>query len=148
MLLVKTMAVALNPVDAKMTGQMAFEGATAGGDVAGVVIGVGSKVPEARFKVGDRVCGPIPSMNPCLPRLGAFAMYTCTIADCTLKLPDDMSFEQGATLGVAVATIGYALFRSLHIPGHPDRPAKRPGYVLVYGGSSAMGTMALQIIRR
>ncbi|KAI9147224.1 Trans-enoyl reductase FSL5 [Paramyrothecium foliicola] len=148
MLLIKTVAVALNPVDVKMTGPMAFEGATAGGDVAGIVLAVGSKVKGGEFKVGDRVCAPIPSMNPLMPRIGAFAEYTCTIADCTLRIPDSMTFENAATLGVAVATIGYSLFHSLGIPGHPDKKAKEGQYVLVYGGSTAMGTMALQIIRR
>ncbi|RYP38690.1 hypothetical protein DL768_010761 [Monosporascus sp. mg162] len=147
-LLVRTMAVALNPVDVKLTGPMATEGAVAGGDCAGIVVAIGSGVRAGRFEIGDRVCAPIASLNPLNPRVGAFAEYTATIADCTLKIPDGMAFEAAATLGISIATIGYALFRSLNIPGHPDEPATKPTYVLVYGGSTATGTMAMQVIRR
>jgi NADPH:quinone reductase-like Zn-dependent oxidoreductase len=147
-LLVKTVAVALNPVDVKLTGPMATEGAVAGGDCAGIIVAIGSGVQTGRFKIGDRVCAPIASLNPSSPRVGAFAEYTTTIADCTLKIPDDITFEAAASLGISIATVGYALFRSLNVPGHPDQPAAEATYVLVCGGSTATGTMAIQMIRR
>lgn len=60
MVLVKTKAVALNPVDIKMSGPLASPGAVAGHDYAGVVVAVGSKVwTAAKVKVGDRVCGAV-----------------------------------------------------------------------------------------
>ncbi|KAK3296556.1 chaperonin 10-like protein [Chaetomium fimeti] len=148
MLLVKTVAVAVNPVDVKLTGTMATEGAIAGSDCSGVVVAVGSAVPPGKFNVGDRVCAAITSMNPETPRIGAFAEYVGATADCTLRLPDGISFESGATLGIGVATIGYALFRSLRVPGHPDSPATTPHYVLVCGGSTASGTLAIQLLRK
>ncbi|KAJ5827803.1 Alcohol dehydrogenase superfamily zinc-type [Penicillium robsamsonii] len=148
MLIVKTVVVAVNPCDMKMTGPMASEGAISGGDCAGIVIAIGSEVPEGRFAVGDRVCVAVQSMNPLLPRVGAFAQYVGATADFTLKIPDDMTFEEASTLGISTATIGYALFKSLNIPGHPDKPAAKPAYVLVYGGSTATGTIAIQLIRR
>lgn len=147
-LLVKTVAAALNPVDVKLTGPMATEGAVAGGDSAGIVIAIGSAVQIGRFKIGDRVCAPIASMNPLAPQVGAFAEYTTTIADCTLRIPDDMAFESAASLGISIATVGYALFRSLKIPGHPECPTDQATYVLVCGGSTATGTMAIQMIRK
>jgi NADPH:quinone reductase-like Zn-dependent oxidoreductase len=148
MLLVKTVAVALNPVDEKLTGAMASEGAIAGGDCAGVVIAIGSGIPPGRFTVGDHVCAAVQSMNPLLPHVRAFAEYVGATADFTLKIPDGISFESAATLGIGVATIGYALFQSLKIPGHPEQPALKSAYVLVYGGSTASGTIAIQLIRR
>jgi NADPH:quinone reductase-like Zn-dependent oxidoreductase len=147
MLLVKTQAVAINPADVKLTGNMAAEGATAGNDCAGVVVAVGSDV-QARFAVGDRICAAMVPMNPLAPRAGAFAQYAAVTADFALKVPDGLPIHQAAALGIGVATIGYALYRSLRIPGHPDRPAKKPVLVLVYGGSTASGTMAIQLIRR
>ncbi|KAL1970223.1 hypothetical protein VTN77DRAFT_5383 [Rasamsonia byssochlamydoides] len=146
MILVKTVAVALNPVDTKVVGKMATKGAIAGGDFAGIVVALGSGA--SRFAIEDRVCGAVQSMNPLLPRVGAFAEYVAATADFTLKIPDNMSFESAATLGIGVATIGYALFRSLKIPGDPEQPASKPNYVLVYGGSTASGTMAIQLVRR
>lgn len=148
MLLVKMVAVAVNPCDMKMTGPMASEGAISGGDGAGIVLAIGSEVPEGRFAVGDRVCVAVQSMNPLLPRVGAFAQYVGATADFTLKIPEGMTFEEAATIGISTATIGYALFKSLDIPGHPDKPAAKPAYVLVYGGSTATGTIAIQLIRR
>ncbi|KAK0732952.1 chaperonin 10-like protein [Lasiosphaeria miniovina] len=149
MLLVKTVAVALNPSDAKFTGAMAAEGATAGSDCAGIVVGIGSAVKSAgRFSIGDRVCAPLAPMDPLAPRSGAFANYAAVAADLALKVPGDMPLESAAGLGTSLTTIGCALFRSLSIPGHPDRLSTKPAVVLVYGGSSATGTMAIQLIRR
>ncbi|KAI0867313.1 GroES-like protein [Hypoxylon argillaceum] len=148
MLLIKTAAVALNPVDTKFTGPLASEGAIAGGDCAGVVVAIGSGVPKGRFSIGDRVCAAVSFMDPLSPQIGAFAEYVGATADFTLKLPDGMPFEVGATLGISLATVGYALFRSLQIPGHSEKPAVQPAYVLIYGGSSATGTMAIQLVKR
>ncbi|KAK4222299.1 chaperonin 10-like protein [Podospora fimiseda] len=148
MLLIQTVAVALNPVDIKLTGPMATEGAIAGSDCAGKVVAVGSAVPQGRFAVGDRVCAAITPMNPLTPTVGAFAQYVGATADCTLKIPDSMPFHSVATMGIGVATIGYALFGSLKIPGHPDSPATSPQYVFIYGGSTASGTLAIQLVLR
>jgi NADPH:quinone reductase-like Zn-dependent oxidoreductase len=148
MLLVRTVAVTVNPVDVKLTGPMATEGAVAGSDCSGVVVAIGSAVPPGRFTVGDRVCAAITPMNPASPRVGAFAEYVGTTADCTLRIPDGIAFESAATLGIGVATIGYALLQSLKMPGHPDCPATTPQYVLVYGGSTASGTLAIQLVRQ
>lgn len=148
MLLLRNVAVAVNPVDVKLTGPMAFDGATAGSDCAGIVVAVGRDVPAHRFARGDRVCAPLPAMNPLAPRIGAFAEYVGVWSDFSLKVPDDMSLESAAALGISTVTAGYALFHSLNIPGHPDRPAAKPAVVLVYGGSTASGTMAIQLIRK
>ncbi|RYC65196.1 hypothetical protein CHU98_g1021 [Xylaria longipes] len=149
LMLIRTAAVAVNPADVKMTGPMAAAGCTAGGDCAGIVLAIGSDVPSGRFAVGDRVCAPNLFMNPVTPRDGAFQEFVGVMADFTLKVPDAMSIEEAATLGAGLATVGYALFRSLDIPGRPEQPAEKPGvFVLVYGGSSATGTLAIQLIRR
>ncbi|GAW16228.1 hypothetical protein ANO14919_056510 [Xylariales sp. No.14919] len=148
-MLIRTVAVAVNPADVKMTGSMAVAGCTAGCDCAGIVLAIGSDVPVGRFAVGDRVCAPNLFMNPVSPREGAFQEFVAVVADFTLKVPDAMSLEEAASLGTGLITVGYALFRSLGIPGHPEKPAENPGtFVLVYGGSSATGTLAIQLIRR
>ncbi|KAK2612311.1 hypothetical protein QQS21_001737 [Conoideocrella luteorostrata] len=150
-ILVRAVVVAINPSDAKMTGPMASEGCTAGGDTAGIMVAIGPGVAARRFAIGDRVCGPNIFMNPSDPRDGAFQHYVGLTADFTLRIPDNMRFEEASTLGIGLITMGYALFRSLDIPGHPERPAQKQAageYVLVYGGSSASGTMAIQLIRR
>ncbi|KAK6065743.1 hypothetical protein SCUP234_12418 [Seiridium cupressi] len=145
--LIRTAAVAVNPSDVKLTGSMGAPSATAGSDCAGIVVAVGDTASGA-FQIGDRVCAPAVPMDPLSPRSGAFAQYVPVTADLALKVPENMTLEHAASLGTGLATIGYALFRCLRIPGHPDRVATKPAVVLVWGGSSATGTMAIQLIRR
>ncbi|KAL9571859.1 hypothetical protein ACKAV7_004005 [Fusarium commune] len=44
-------------------------------------------------------------------------------------------------------TTGLALFKSLDLPGNPLEPTTEPIPVLVYGGSSATGTAAVQLVK-
>ena len=59
------------------------------------------------------------------------------------KIPDSMSFEDTATLGVGVTTVGQALYMTLGLP-LPTEPATTPILILIYGGSTATGTLAIQ----
>lgn len=63
-----------------------------------------------------------------------------------MKIPDGMTFEEAATLGTGIGTMGLALYHNLQVPGYPDRPAEVKKTVLVYGGSTASGTLALQLL--
>ena len=54
-----------------------------------------------------------------------------------------MSFEEAATLGVGVTTVGQALYQSLGLP-YPTEPTKEKVHLLIYGGSTATGTLAIQ----
>ena len=65
-----------------------------------------------------------------------------------MHIPNTLGFCEATTLGLASCTIGLALYRTGDLPA-PDRPSDfmdRPT-VLVYGGSSATGAMALQLLR-
>lgn len=55
-ILIKTTAVALNPVDTKLVGAFVTPGCVFGFDCAGIVVAIGSNV-QKDLKVGDRVCG-------------------------------------------------------------------------------------------
>lgn len=60
MVMVKTAAVALNPVDTKMQGRNATPGAVAGHDFAGTVVAIGRDAwTAAPIAVGDRVSGAV-----------------------------------------------------------------------------------------
>jgi NADPH:quinone reductase-like Zn-dependent oxidoreductase len=148
MILVKIMAVGVNPVDVKLTGRMASVGAVSGCDFSGIIVAIGSDVTETRFSPGDRVAGVVPGMNSHFPENGAFAEYVCAYVDFTWLLPSSMSFKAGATLGTSSLITGYALFRSLRLSGHPEAPTTNLEYVLVYGGSAASGTMMIQMLRK
>lgn len=63
-----------------------------------------------------------------------------------MKIPSYMSFEAAASLGSGLGTIGLALFESLKVPETPKRPSEKQVDVLVYGTSTATGTLAIQLL--
>ncbi|KAL9095163.1 MAG: hypothetical protein Q9165_002419 [Trypethelium subeluteriae] len=144
--IVRTASVALNPADAKMVDYSPAPGAIAGYDFAGEVVAIGSAVTRP-LTIGDRVCGVVHGMNSLCLGEGAFAQYVGATEHLVLKIPHDMSFDAAATLGTSLVTAGLALFQSMKIPANPERPAEKPFFVLVYGASTATGTMALQLLR-
>ena len=147
LLLIKTKAVSVNPVDTKMQGAYVTDGAIAGFDFAGVVEEAGPDATKCGFKVGDRVCSALLGMNPSEPSIGAFSEYTAAMEWLLLQIPPSLSFEEGACLGISFMTTGLALFKSLGLPGHPLEPTTKPQPVLVFGGSSATGTAAIQLVK-
>lgn len=131
-----------------------------GCDFSGVVVDVGSAVAET-MKPGTRVCGGVfPYGNGDDSeglRSGAFSQWLVTDARLLLRLPDSWNDTEGAALGgVGWGTVGLALSDpdALGLEGVPSRPvrvgdekteAREP--VLVYGGATATGTMACQLLK-
>ncbi len=145
--IIKTAAVALNPADTKMVGDFVVPGAIFGFDCAGTIVAVGSAVKKD-LVVGDRVCGSADGMSRLRPLGGGFAQYASLPGDMALKIPDNVTFEAAAAYGTALASAGMALFYSLKIPAKLlEEPAKVPFPVLVYGGSTSTGTMAIQLLK-
>ncbi|KAK4507637.1 hypothetical protein PRZ48_001372 [Zasmidium cellare] len=140
--LCKVKCVALNPTDwkhiARGTGK---PGVTVGVDFSGVIEEIGPKVTKA-WKKGDRVCGFVHGSNQTQPEDGTFAEYCVMKGDLGLKIPDAMSDEDAATLGVGVITVGQSMYQNLGLP-EPGN-GKDNGFFLVYGGSTASGTLAVQ----
>jgi NADPH:quinone reductase-like Zn-dependent oxidoreductase len=98
------------------------------------------------LKIGDHIAGFSHACNSLAPEDGAFGDYALVKGDVAIKLPVSLSFEEGATLGVAVATIGLALYQKFGL-ALPDRPTEEPEWVFVHGGSTAMGTFAIQLAK-
>jgi len=143
--LVKTVAVALNPTDWKHIHNYATPGATVGCDYAGIVEDVGAEVTTP-WKKGDRIAGFTHGGNAVQPEDGAFGEYLVAKGDIQMKVPDGVSFEEAATLGVGITTVGQGLYQSMELP-LPDSPAKEPFPVLIYGGSTATGALAIQFAK-
>ena len=141
-ILIKTKFVALNPTDWKHLDFLSQKGALLGCDYAGIVEEVGSQVTKP-FKKGDRICGFCHGGNQVNQEDGSFAEYITAKGDVQIKIPDNMSFEEASTLGVGVTTCGQALYQSLQLP-LPTKPATEKTYVLIYGGSTATGALAIQ----
>ncbi|KAF2428041.1 putative zinc-binding oxidoreductase ToxD [Tothia fuscella] len=140
-ILVKTVAIALNPTDWKSI-KISDRNITIGCDYAGIVQEVGDKVTKP-FKKGDRVAGFVLGANASQFEDGADAEYLVAKADLQIKIPDYMSFEEAATFGVGITTIGQGLYREFNLPW-PDEPSKDKFPILIYGGSTATGALAIQ----
>lgn len=98
---------------------------------AGVVEQVGDGYDT--FKVGDRIFGSV-GMN-----LGTYAEYKCIREkDCVAKIPDSLNFIEAASIPFGVLT-------AMHILKFFDNKAGQT--VLIYGGSSAVGSALLQILK-
>lgn len=155
--LVRTVAVALNPCDWKMPDNFPSPGAVDGSDFAGTIVALGSDIQKAassstrhRFALGDRVCGAAHGSNPADRANGAFADYVAATADILMKVPEGVTFEQAAAVGgTGIATLGLVLHEHLRVNFSPRAPAAEIETfpVLVYGGGTATGTMAIQLLK-
>ena len=99
-----------------------------GRDVAGQVEAVGRNVTQ--FKPGDAVFGAC---------RGALAEYACARESALVAKPNDMTFEQAASVPVAGLTA---------LQGLRDKGQIRPGHkVLINGAAGGVGTFAVQIAK-
>ncbi|KAM5440983.1 putative secondary metabolism biosynthetic enzyme [Microsporum ferrugineum] len=180
-ILVRVRCVGINPVDVKILDMSPVVGATAGCEFAGDVAKIGPLVKNNRLKVGTPVFGCVLGNNVDRPSNGAFAEYVAATGDLVFVLPSHLSYQQGATLGAALPTVGMALYHALRLPlpyfnkaggacemseaaavtpvimspkpmqggrPSPEKSKVAPKYVLVYGGSTVCGAIALQMIRK
>lgn len=143
--LVKTVAVALNPTDWKHIDKMATPGTVSGCDYSGIVEDVGKAVRK-NLKKGDQICGFSHGAHTLEPEDGAFAEYIIAKGDLQIPIPKHLSFEEAATLGVAIYTVGQGMYQSLKLP-LPSEPAPEPFPLFIYGGSTATGTIAIQFAK-
>lgn len=147
--LIKTVAVALNPTDWKhIAGGLAADGGLSGCDYSGIVEEVGSSVTKL-WKIGDRICGVTHGGNINQPEDGAFAEYIVAKGDIQMKIPENMSFAQAATIGLGATTVGQGLYQKalkLRLPTDSDIIDEKT-YVLIYGGSTATGALGIQYAR-
>ena len=144
-ILVKTVAVALNPTDWKHIDYLAAPGALSGCDYSGIIEAVGKGVEKA-WKKGDKICGFVHGGDLKELENGAFAEYIVAKGDVQVPIPAGMSFEEAATLGVGISTVGQGLYQSLKLP-LPTEPTKEPFPILIYGGSTATGSLAIQFAK-
>lgn len=63
-----------------------------------------------------------------------------------MVLPTSMSFLDAATLGSGIITVGQSMYQSLALP-LPSNPSNEEAFVLVHGGSTATGTLAIQFAK-
>jgi NADPH:quinone reductase-like Zn-dependent oxidoreductase len=143
--LVDVKAVALNPTDWKHIDGHNTKGALSGCDFAGVVAETGQGYTKD-WKVGDRIAGFTHGGNQLELEDGAFAERIAAKADIAFRIPDDLSFEEASTLGVGIVTVGQGLFQQMQL-SWPTNPSSSGDFVLIYGGSTATGTLGIQFAK-
>ncbi|KAI1042522.1 hypothetical protein LB505_010889 [Fusarium chuoi] len=151
MILVRPVSVALNPTDWRhIRGRRAKDGCIVGCDYAGIVESVGSAVIK-KWKPGDRIFGVAHGANLVNPDDGAFAEVISVIGDLQMRMPDSLSFQQAATLGLGTGTVGQGLFQKslkLRLPSAAVSDVTRHDEpVLIYGGGSATGALGIQFAK-
>lgn len=147
-LLAKIEAIALNPTDWKhISGGNSAMGGISGCDFAGTVVAVGEGVARTDLKPGDRIAGVTHGSNQSQPEDGAFAEYAVAKADLVIKIPDSLSFERAATLPLGAGTVGQGLFQKALKLNLPTEPSTKGETVLIYGGSSATGSLGIQFAK-
>ncbi|EON98401.1 putative zinc-binding oxidoreductase protein [Phaeoacremonium minimum UCRPA7] len=148
-ILVKPVAVALNPTDWKHVRlKRAKPGCIVGCDYAGVVEAVGSAV-EKKWQPGDRVFGCAHGSNLVNPDDGAFAELAAVRGDLQMRMPEWMSFEQAATLGLGTITVGQGLYqKSMQLDLPLVTPKRKEEHVLIYGGGTATAALGIQFAKQ
>ncbi len=145
--IIKNAAVAINPVDWKMqdSGYFVKEWPSIFGcDTAGEVVEVGNGVKNV--KKGDRVLGHcIAILSGKNPDAG-FQHYSSVPAVLVAPIPDSMSFEDASVLPLSVSTAAAGLYEKflLALPHPSINPKSTGSTVLIWGGSSSVGSSAIQ----
>ncbi len=131
-LLIEVKAVGVNPVDTYIrSGNYPVKKDfpfTPGFDAAGVIVQVGPEAgsfqPKQRVYISGSVSGTYAQQTLCLPKH-------------IHPLPENISFEEGAALGIPYGTAWRALFqRGLAVSGQ---------WVLIHGASGGVGIAAVQM---
>lgn len=134
---VKLAASGVNPSDVKsrqgLTRKIAFPRVIPHSDGAGVIDAVGEGVSQAR--IGERVW----VWNGQWKRpFGTAAEFISLPQSQAVRLPDHVSFEQGACLGIPAMTAAHAVA----VSGASEQTA-----VLVSGGAGGVGNYAIQFAK-
>lgn len=138
-LLVRVLAVAVNPIDTKVRkpkDKIETEPKVLGWDAAGEVVEVG---PECTlFKVGDKVyyAGSV-------TRSGTNAEYQLVDERIVACMPESLSVEAAAALPLTAVTAWESLFDRLGISLVAQRNLGKT--ILIIGGAGGVGSIAIQL---
>lgn len=98
-------------------------------EIAGEIVAVGGGVAD--WAVGDKVCALVPG--------GGYAEYCVASAACLLSVPDGFSMAEAAAIPENYFTVWSNVF---------DRAGLKAGEaILVHGGSSGIGSTAIQLAK-
>jgi NADPH:quinone reductase-like Zn-dependent oxidoreductase len=152
-IVVRVRAVAVNPFDRAIqtmgdmiTPWIAYP-FVVGSDLVGDVVEIGGQV--TRFRVGDRVLGYAAGSDKRRNRAaeGAFQNYAIVLAHMAAPIPDALSFEEAAVLPLGLSTAACGLFQPDFLAMAPPSatPVQTGKTLLVWGGSTSVGSNAIQL---
>lgn len=136
--LLEVHATSINPIDWKLREgylkeMLPFEfPIVLGWDAAGVIAEIGESVTD--FQPGDRVF-----VRPELTREGTYAEFIAVEDHLLAKMPDTMSFEEGAAMPLVGLTAWECLVEQAGV--------KEGDKVLIHAGAGGVGTHAIQIAK-
>ncbi|KIX92683.1 uncharacterized protein Z520_11535 [Fonsecaea multimorphosa CBS 102226] len=172
-LVITNRAVAVNPVDWKIQASGGFGlqyPGILGEDVAGEVLEVGKNVK--RFKKGDRVIAHALGLGTG-NAYGGFQLYPRAKIETVAKIPDDLDFKSAVVLPLSISTAAAGLYlkgtlglkypevgkrlaartwtlewgegSDLVVETIKERRAKKDAVLLLWGGSSSVGSSVIQL---
>lgn len=136
--LVEIHAASINPIDFKIRdGKVKMllsykMPLVLGNDFSGKVIQSGSKV--SKFQIGDEVYG-----RPRKNRIGTFTEYLSVHEDDVSLKPENLTFEEAASLPLVGLTSWQAFHEILQLK--PDQK------ILIHAGAGGVGTFAIQLAK-
>jgi putative PIG3 family NAD(P)H quinone oxidoreductase len=98
-------------------------------EIAGTIIDLGDTQPH--LKIGDQVCALVTG--------GGYAEYCTAAAPLCLPIPNGLNFTQAAALPETYFTVWSNLFDHAQLKANET--------VLIHGGSSGIGTTAIQLAK-
>jgi NADPH:quinone reductase-like Zn-dependent oxidoreductase len=136
-ILVRVVAAGVNPVDGMIRSGMFANEKRAfplilGGDVAGVVEKVGSKI--TKFKAGDPVFAYVSLGNS-----GGYAQYALVTEHEAAAKPKSIRYVEAAAVPIVAMTAWQALVDTAKLSAGQT--------VLIHGGSGGVGSLAIQIAK-
>lgn len=169
-LLVRVHSGALNPTDYKhFLANWGSKGCTVGSDLSGIVVKVGNYTKHnnhSLFKIGDYVASFVHGDYNEKPNSGAFQEYVIVPMITTIKFNNPLkniqisnnltnlnsnsiinTFESASSLPLGLSTIGMSLHHNFKL-NENDKILNSNNWILIWGGTTATGFLAIQIAKK
>lgn len=113
-----------------------------GVDVAGTIAQLGSSV--TRFRIGQRVMGHCDGILTRKVNNSGFQKYSTCKEILVAEVPSKIPLMKAAVLPISIDTAATGLYKHLKLPLPSLNPKVTNKVVLIWGGSSSVGSTAIQ----
>ncbi|KAF4636154.1 hypothetical protein G7Y89_g1938 [Cudoniella acicularis] len=118
-----------------------------GNDLAGEVVEISQGV-TAGFHTGQRILAHALSLKTSENKHAEFQRYVIVDVRAACPIPEGMEYRDACVIPLAVSTVAESLYQSEHLglplPSH--NPRKIGKNILIWGGSSSVGSSAIQLV--